>query len=1687
MNGQTSYYDGYSSAVPANQINPATTNNNNNYGYVPDPIPNNNMYDGGPFPGSSRREVFDDAAYYDNNTNYNAPRSNSLAGSNFHVNFLSKKKKNASNIDFTDGDDGDDKDVAMPANTAAKNMKLNDITHIRDRGRYGGFDTLDTAPIIPTLETPVETLNKKTASSTQYRKAMTLQKKQMMSNIAKMNNSYQHNHNLLNPIGSDPPASHSNSLSNNPRADSFSTGAAFASDPFAVVGGPTTGPRSMSLATGSAQRFPPRQMPMRGPGPNGPSFGPGPGMGGPNRSNFSQANGQPPRSMSFTNNPNPGAPRMMRPNGNGGPPGSRPSQQRPLMNNDPRAMSLQSGRLPPFAPKPIGAMGAMGGPPMPQPMGPGSRNNSFSNLQNPMGTGGPGSNSRNGSLPNMQNPMGGAAGFPPRNGSMTNMQNPMNGAGALRSGSMTNLPNPMNGVPPRNGNMTNMQNPMGGPRMNSLTNQSGPGQNGFGGPGGPGGPTGPVPRFNSLPGGPNPRFMNHSNNNSNNSLQSNQSALKLNNGNNLSEPLFPYNNNANSIPSFNGSTSDELAPAPPTKNAAFDRTKTPSPKTIAAELHGSPTRLDSYNNSPVRHSPLKNSSTNSNSNSGSPRRTPFETIDEPIPEAIPIDGGFNNNSSNTPKTPKLHGYQRSSLSNEVFKNTDDNFDLSKSPTIKEEPSFFDDSGIGRKLGMGNTSLNDEFNPYSNISKKIPLNDASEGNNSSQKKPLYDLEDNYLDTNGNVNDFGDDSDDNDLNYSAFDKVTKQSMPNNNKPEQSLTNSRGLNNDNAVDSNSVQNESKLVGPAIASKEMKPTFNGASASANGTGKKPLRRKPPTASPIGGQAQFDNIDNPYESKSALNFNSRGSFSNNNVNVNDYESPSKTQQKKDNFMAKLEASIDDSIGAIDVNLEDSNYLNTSDNKNNGKLNGKDDPYGLDSHRISASNFNSINPASPNLGDNLNHNGFKNGNGMRNGEAITDANSQQQGNGGRLLFNHQNSFNSNNNNSNSFDKKSSISTASNDSSFNTYNNSNSGKENTNSSSRNSGGIAGGFLKKLGLKKKSSIHKDAKKQSKNGNNNSSGNSNNNRNSKRESKSNFVMVKPSNKNRGSFSGPTTFTNSNGNDNVNNNDNAADSKFDSLNSTLNALYPLQANNQNAVLDNKEASYNHGMFDLEEGKAALFAKPKPQSQSQQQQPLKTLRPLQDLDELNNTDGIYKRFHNEISHNDNNSNVTSANGERMLAADQQQEQPTDDANVKAKSKHTNEYGKQYVLENDSFGDSLSGAFDDIGHKIDEEFYKKEANDQDGKITKDQELEAKAEVENEFMKMKMSGDAASASHANANGEIDSNSHLLKHLSLNDNSSRKVITKLVAGGSGTENHDGDGKSKAISGAGIATAAGAVSQSAITKQNQKKKNAVSPTEKLNLTVEQLGIIEANQSLINELQLMTKELTDSIQREVKLENDLRNYKLNINPTIDTSDYETMDKEIRDKSLIISKLMNELNEERRKRNIAEEHVLLWEKNAEETPSALQLNYEKLHLESELINKQELINQQQQLIYQFDSEKLKFKEDYSKFESENLNYKKKIIPDLQNEIELLRNHDMQSGKKFQEKAEKLQLENRQLKLELKEFKQNNLVENQRDALRDALKSLKEQKDKEIRQANEKISQMDLRIQKLSDLNEKLQNKLLLG
>lgn len=144
-------------------------------------------------------------------------------------------------------------------------------------------------------------------------------------------------------------------------------------------------------------------------------------------------------------------------------------------------------------------------------------------------------------------------------------------------------------------------------------------------------------------------------------------------------------------------------------------------------------------------------------------------------------------------------------------------------------------------------------------------------------------------------------------------------------------------------------------------------------------------------------------------------------------------------------------------------------------------------------------------------------------------------------------------------------------------------------------------------------------------------------------------------------------------------------------------------------------------------------------------------------------------------------------------------------------------------------------------------------------------------------------------------------------------------------------------------------------QKKDNDYHNFENSSISDDHLELINRNQNLMNEIQIVSKELAESISREISLEKMLVNnggISLENTGNLSLLDFEI---ELRKKSSKIVELIQELNNERLKRFTAEKQVFCYEKKVNQAHTGLVQKVSTL--EKQLASKDEEIKQLKTLI----------------------------------------------------------------------------------------------------------------------------------
>ncbi|AOA61945.1 Hypothetical protein PP7435_CHR2-0617 [Komagataella phaffii CBS 7435] len=184
------------------------------------------------------------------------------------------------------------------------------------------------------------------------------------------------------------------------------------------------------------------------------------------------------------------------------------------------------------------------------------------------------------------------------------------------------------------------------------------------------------------------------------------------------------------------------------------------------------------------------------------------------------------------------------------------------------------------------------------------------------------------------------------------------------------------------------------------------------------------------------------------------------------------------------------------------------------------------------------------------------------------------------------------------------------------------------------------------------------------------------------------------------------------------------------------------------------------------------------------------------------------------------------------------------------------------------------------------------------------------------------------------------------------------------------------------------------------SVNELSKYEFTSSQVGMIHANSDLLDELQIVSKELAESINREYGLPLDATEARV-----IEQSKY-------------IADLSKKLNVERKKRFIAEEQVLAWEKGS--NPSALGLSYKNQEHTNTIVEKDQLIEKYKTKLDEYEADLARSREKIKSLKEKNDEYATVIIPELENKIQV--NERQNYDDALQRDLERLKLENDYLK-----------------------------------------------------------------
>lgn len=250
-----------------------------------------------------------------------------------------------------------------------------------------------------------------------------------------------------------------------------------------------------------------------------------------------------------------------------------------------------------------------------------------------------------------------------------------------------------------------------------------------------------------------------------------------------------------------------------------------------------------------------------------------------------------------------------------------------------------------------------------------------------------------------------------------------------------------------------------------------------------------------------------------------------------------------------------------------------------------------------------------------------------------------------------------------------------------------------------------------------------------------------------------------------------------------------------------------------------------------------------------------------------------------------------------------------------------------------------------------------------------------------------------------------------------------------------------------------------------STLAPAKPLKFTKDELAMMTCNNDLLNELQLVTAELAGSIKRELALESKLKN------SSYEPSRTDDLEAQVLEKSRIISELQEKLANERRLRFISEEHALLLEHG--QSPSALKLSYEKNEMYKQLLAKNELVNQLQDKLSEYQSED-NLVEKYNELVRENSELKfNKSSSNLERPatIRTVSSKQLLLGSEYS--LEELPDSHAEL----------SVLRTQRDELREMITKLTSSHQYELKQAHDKIRNLEDRLQHTNAINDKLSKR----
>lgn len=267
-----------------------------------------------------------------------------------------------------------------------------------------------------------------------------------------------------------------------------------------------------------------------------------------------------------------------------------------------------------------------------------------------------------------------------------------------------------------------------------------------------------------------------------------------------------------------------------------------------------------------------------------------------------------------------------------------------------------------------------------------------------------------------------------------------------------------------------------------------------------------------------------------------------------------------------------------------------------------------------------------------------------------------------------------------------------------------------------------------------------------------------------------------------------------------------------------------------------------------------------------------------------------------------------------------------------------------------------------------------------------------------------------------------------------------------------------------------------------NITKQTKSLTLNKDDLGIINSNKDLLDELQTVTVELASSIKRDLELRNKNKSIGLHKH-----SNEESLENELLEKLKIIGELQEKLNKERALRFGVEEHILLADSG--NGSNVLKLNYEKTELYNQLLVKNDTINQLQEKLDETqndrganEDESLLYK--YNEILKENAHLKFEIIPELKKQLKH-GNINVSSPSRLLKLVN--DTDDDPYRDDINTSHDNvemNTLKRQRDELRETVSQLTSSYNYEIKMAQDKIKALESKLRTSNSISDKITKRL---